>query len=88
MNKLLLTGIILSLLGNFVLALILVWANTQRAGLAYDLKRQQRQIAELANHGDKLGVERDRLLSPYYLDRKAAQQGLRSAEQNQKRFMH
>ncbi|MDL2307920.1 hypothetical protein LJC48_07905 [Desulfovibrio sp. OttesenSCG-928-C06] len=88
MKKFVMAGMVLSILCNFALALSLVWTNTQRAGLAYELKRQQQVLGEMISFNAKLGVERDRLLSPYYLDRRAAELGLRSADQNQKRFMH
>jgi hypothetical protein len=77
----------LSLLANFGLALSLVWANTQRTGLGYELRRQQQAINELADLNSKLEIERDHLLSPYTLDRKAAELGLRGARPGQKRFM-
>ena len=88
MKKIWIFGIALSVLVNFALALTLVWTNTQRAGLAYELKKQQQNLTDMISFNAKLGVERDRLLSPYYLDRKAAELGLRSAAQSQKRFMN
>lgn len=88
MRRFLVAGIILSLLINFALALSLVWSNTQRAALGYALRKQQQQAENLADLNAKLKVERDRLLSPYNLDRKAAEFGLRSAQPGQKRFMN
>ena len=87
MNKLWIFGLCASIMANFALALVLVWSNTERAGLGYELKKQQKALTELADLGAKLEVERDRLLSPYYLDAKAAELGLRSAMPGQKRFM-
>ena len=88
MKRLWFYGILLSLLLNFGLALTLVWANTQRTGLGYELRKQQQVMGELADLNAKLEIERDRLLSPYSLDRKADELGLRSARPGQKRFMH
>ncbi|MDR2891727.1 MAG: hypothetical protein LBV80_01385 [Deltaproteobacteria bacterium] len=87
LNKLWIYGLCASILVNFALALLLVWSNTERAGLGYELKQQQQAMTELADLTAKLEVERDRLLSPYYLDARAVQFGLRSALPGQKRFM-
>jgi hypothetical protein len=87
-KKLLTSGIVLSVLINFVLALFLVWTNTQRAGLAYELSRKQRVMLDLADNNAKLEIMRDKLFSPSQLESKAADFGLRSAKPGQKRYIN
>jgi hypothetical protein len=88
MKKLLATGIVLSVLINFVLALFLVWTNTQRAGLAYELSRKQKVMLDLADNNAKLEIMRDKLFSPSRLESQAAGLGLHSAKPGQKRYMN
>jgi hypothetical protein len=87
-KKLLTSGIVLSVLINFVLALFLVWTNTQRTGLAYELSRKQRIMLELADNNAKLEIMRDKLFSPSRLESQAAGFGLRSAKPGQKRHIN
>lgn len=75
--------LVLSLLVNFGLGLTLVWVNTQRTNLAYRLQKAQREFSEAASYTAKLEIERDRFLSPYYLERKARELGMRNAQPGQ-----
>lgn len=75
----------LSLLINFGLGLILVWVNTERTGLGYELRALQQRFADEAAYSTKLELERDRLLSPYYLERKARDLGMTGARPGQVR---
>lgn len=85
-NKLII-GLVVSLLLNFGLGLTIVWVNTERTGLAYELRALQQRFAEDATYSTKLKIERDRLLSPYYLERKARELGMTGAKPGQIRRM-
>jgi hypothetical protein len=78
-----LVGLAFSLLLNFGLGLSTVWVNTQRTNIGYELKRAQLRLSEFSSHSSKLEVERDKLLSPYYLERKARELGMRNAQPGQ-----
>lgn len=80
-------GLVVSLLINFGLGLTIVWVNTERTGLGYRLRALQQRFAEEAAYSTKLELERDRLLSPYYLERKARDLGMRGAKPGQIRRM-
>ena len=70
-----------------VLALAMVWLNNERAHLGYEMTDMKRKFAETRALTNKLKVERDNLLSPYYLREKAEEYGLRPAEQGQIRHV-
>lgn len=65
------------------LALSLVWLNLERTSLAYKVRELQRQVQEGLDLNAKLGIERDHLLSPHELGRKAEAMGLGSARPGQ-----
>lgn len=79
----LLVWLVLSLLINFGLGLTLVWVNTERTGLGYELRALQQRFAEESTYSAKLELERDRLLSPYYLEKKARDLGMSGAKPGQ-----
>lgn len=79
----LLVWLVLSLLANFGLGLTLVWVNTERTGLGYELRALQQRFAEESTYSAKLEMERDRLLSPYYLEQKARALGMTGAKPGQ-----
>jgi hypothetical protein len=87
-NRLITFAVAVSVLMNFILALFLVWANTQRAGLAYELSRKQKEMVEMTDTYARREIMRDKLFSPVQLERKAAGLGLNSARQGQKRFIN
>lgn len=65
------------------LALSLVWLNLERTSLAYKVRELQRQVQEGLDLNAKLGIERDLLLSPHELGRKAEAMGLGTARPGQ-----
>lgn len=79
--------LVVSLLINFVLGLTIVWVNTERTTLGYDLRALQQRYAEEAAYSTKLEMERDRHLSPYNLEKKAREFGMAGAKPGQIRRM-
>lgn len=79
--------LVLSLLLSFGLGLTIVWVNTERTSLAYQLRALQQRFADDATYSTKLKIERDRLLSPYYLEQKARELGMTGAKPGQIRRM-
>lgn len=78
-------GLVVSLLLNFALALVMVWVNTERTALGYELRALQQRFAEESAYSSKLELERDRLLSPYHLEQKARELGMSGAKPGQVR---
>ena len=68
-----------------VMGLIQVWSNIERMDTKYLINRAQNELNEREAHRAKLEVERERLLSPYELKRKAQEFGMREATANQVR---
>lgn len=68
-----------------VMGLILVWSNIERMDTKYLINRAQNELNERRAHRAKLEVERERLLSPYELKRKAQEFGMREATADQVR---
>jgi hypothetical protein len=69
------------------LALTLVWLNIERTKLAYRERTLQRDMGHVLDLSAKLSVERDHLLSPHELGRKAESLGLGPAKPGQLRRM-
>ena len=78
-------SLVLSLMLSMVLGLSLVWLSIDRNDTAYIIHKTQIQIEESRSHVGKLEVERDSLLSPYVLGRKAEQLGMGMADPGQVR---
>lgn len=78
-----LLAIILSVLSSLVIGLSLVWLNIERMDMAYNQRRMQGELEDRRSLKAKLEVERDRLLSPYELGRKAQALGMRDAKPGQ-----
>lgn len=76
-------ALVLNLALAMLLGLGLVWLNIERVELAYDLRRLELESRELEALVDKLEIERDNLLAPYNLRRKAPEYGLRPARTGQ-----
>lgn len=72
-------GTILAAVTSLVLGLTLVWLNIERMDIAYGLQKLQAELDNSAAHGAKLELERDNLLAPYRLRRKAEELGMRPA---------
>ena len=79
--------LIVSLLINFVLGLTIVLVNTERTSLGYKLRALQQRYTEESAYTTKLEMERDRYLSPYYLEQKAREMGMAGAKPGQIRRM-
>lgn len=69
------------------LALTLVWLNIERTKLAYRERALQREMSQVLDLNAKLSVEREHLLSPHQLGRKAEKLGLGPAKPGQIRRM-
>lgn len=77
--------LIFSALSLLALGLVLVWLNLERAKLSYRLNTLQRELRSLVEYNTKVTIERDHLLSPAELGRKAADIGLHTARPGQLR---
>ncbi len=71
-----LIALMISLLFSFSVGLFLIWMSIDRNELAYNLYKTQNALESSRGHIVKLEVERDSILSPYELDKKAAELGL------------
>jgi hypothetical protein len=76
-------GIIISAAMLAALALVLIWLNIERTKLAYRLRVLQHEVDERLDLNAKLGVEREFLLSPRELGKKAELMGLGPAKAGQ-----
>lgn len=77
----------LGLLSCMVMGLILVWSNIERMDTTYFINKQQLTLRERQSLKAKLEVERERLLSPYELRRKAKEFGMHEPKPGQIRRM-
>ena len=80
-------ALIISAVTGVALGLSLVWVNLERIKLGYAVKRESGAAEARIAHTRQLEVERDRLISPYILERKARELGLRGAQPGQTRRM-
>lgn len=78
-----LLSLILSLLFSMIMGLALIWMSIDRNDRAYSIRQLQQEVSAAAAHVAKLEVERDSLLSPYELQRKAEQLGMGMADPGQ-----
>ncbi|MDL2209216.1 hypothetical protein LJC26_00205 [Desulfovibrio sp. OttesenSCG-928-O18] len=79
--------LILSCALNAALGLGLVLVSIERTELGYSARKLEGQVRVKTDHANELEVERGRLLSPYALEQKAAQFGMRAAKPGQIRRM-
>lgn len=75
----------LELLAGMVMGLTLVWSNIERMDTTYFINILQNEFRERRDLHAKLEVERERLLSPYELRRKAEEFGMREPRSDQVR---
>lgn len=75
--------LLLMTVSALLLGLSLVWLNIERMDLAYELRNMEKDLDQKSAHAVKLEVERDKLTSPYRLNRLAEQLGLVVAEPGQ-----
>lgn len=77
--------LVCNILASLVLGLGLVWFGNDYTDTGYTLRSQQRTVEAMIAHNDKLEVEREFLLSPAELERRAAELGLSEARPGQVR---
>ena len=78
-----LLAIVLGILSCLVMGLVMVWMNIERTDTSYRINLLQVDIRERQAHKAKLEVEREHLLSPYELGRRAEAFGMRQAKPGQ-----
>ena len=76
-------ALIISVTTLAALALTLVWLNIERTKLAYRMRVLQHEVDERIDLNAKLSVEREHLLSPRELGKKAELMGLGPAKTGQ-----
>ena len=82
-----LLALAVGLLNCMVMGLVLVWSNIERMDTTYFINIRQNTLRERQALRAKLEVERERLLSPYELRRKAAEHGMSEPRPGQIRRM-
>lgn len=80
-------ALVLSCALNVALGLGLVLVSIERSELGYGVRRLEGEVKARLSHATDLEVERGRLLSPYALEKKAAELGMRAARPGQIRRM-
>ncbi len=78
-------GFCLNIVCALALSLLVVWLNIEQVDMAYKLKRMQTEINKATSLSAKLEVERDNLISPYRLSKKAEEMGMQPANSGQQR---
>jgi len=79
--------VVLGTLSSLVMGLVLVWSNITRMDINYFINQLQASVRERQEHKAKLETERDSLLSPQELGRKASALGMRQPGPGQVRRM-
>lgn len=79
--------LVLELLAFPVMCLILVWSGIERTDTTYFINIAQNEVRERQALREKLEVERERLLSPYELRRRAEEFGMHEPHAGQVRRM-
>ena len=77
--------IVLGVLSSLVMGLVMVWSNIERMDVNYFINQLQISVKERQEHRSKLETEREFLLSPNELGRKAEALGMRQPEPGQVR---
>ena len=80
-------ALVISCAVNVALGLGLVLTSIERTELGYSMRKLEGLAKVRTDHANELEVERGRLLSPYVLERKAAEFGMRAAKPGQIRRM-
>ncbi len=78
--------LVLGTLSAMFMSLVLVWVNIERMDTSYFINTLQIDIREKHGHKAKLEVEREYLLSPHELGRKAEELGLHQPKVGQVRW--
>ena len=76
-------GIVWAFILLFAQAGFLVWMNTERIELAYDIKKKQQILREKQALAAKLEVEKNNLLAPYQLEQLAKKFDLKAPQPDQ-----
>lgn len=82
-----LVTIALEMLSLPVMGMILVWSGIERTDTSYFINIAKNEVRERQALHAKLEVERERLLSPYELRRKAEEYGMKEPQAGQVRRM-
>ena len=80
--------IILGALSSLVMGLVMVWSNIERMDINYFINQLQASARERMEHKAKLETEREFLLSPNELGRRATALGMRQPSPGQVRRMN
>ena len=75
--------LMIGIMSLIAMGLVMVWSNIERMDTTYFINIAQNTLNERRAHRAKLEVERERLLSPYELKRKAQEFGMREAAATQ-----
>lgn len=75
--------IVLGILSCLVMSLVMVWVNIERMDTSFFINTIQVDIREKQAHKAKLEIEREHLLSPYELGRRAEHFGMHQAKPGQ-----
>ncbi len=79
--------IVLGVLSGLLMGLVMVWSNIERMDITYLIKQLQASMKERQEHKAKLLTEREFLLSPGELGRRAAALGMTRPNPGQVRRM-
>ncbi|MDR3362555.1 MAG: hypothetical protein LBO64_06925 [Desulfovibrio sp.] len=82
-----LVALALELMSCIIMGLVMVLCNIDRTATAYSIVNAQSELGARQNLQAKLEVERERLLSPYELRRKAEEFGMYEPKAHQVRRM-
>ena len=80
--------IVLGALSSLVMGLVMVWSNIERMDINYFINQLQASVKERQEHKAKLETEREFLLSPNELGRRATALGMRQPSPGQVRRMN
>ena len=80
--------IIFGVLASLLMGLVMVWSNIERMDINYFINQLQASMRERQEHRKKLETEREFLLSPNELGRRAAALGMRQPSPGQVRRMN
>ncbi len=78
--------VVVGVLSALIMTLVLVWVNIERTDTSYFMTTLQVDVREKQSHKAKLEVEREYLLSPRELGRRAKGLGLYQPEPGQVRW--
>ncbi len=78
--------VVLGVLSAMIMTLVLVWVNIERTDISYFMTTLQAELREKKVHKTKLEVEKEYLLSPRELGRRAKALGLHPPKPDQIRW--